>query len=230
VFEYLLGLDDGTIFSFDINFLDEIFELGDTVIYSYITSVDTSINTSDIYWTGENVLLNNGNTTVQPQTTGDFFYTLNVIDNFGCIHDTTVIVTVSGPDANPHCSNYCSSEVFTNILGVVSDGSGDFQSLNNVDCEWLIAPDVEEDRIILISFNEFDSEPDDVLRIYDGNNSDASLIGLYYGHTLPDDILTTGNTAYLHYLADDSIRSDGCLLYTSPSPRDVEESRMPSSA
>ena len=26
------------------------------------------------------------------------------------------------------------------------------------------------------------------------------------------------------------IDSDGCLLYTSPSPRDVEESRMPSSA
>ena len=25
-------------------------------------------------------------------------------------------------------------------------------------------------------------------------------------------------------------RSEGCLLYTSPSPRDVEESRMPSSA
>ena len=25
-------------------------------------------------------------------------------------------------------------------------------------------------------------------------------------------------------------RSKGCLLYTSPSPRDVEESRMPSSA
>ena len=26
------------------------------------------------------------------------------------------------------------------------------------------------------------------------------------------------------------VRSTGCLLYTSPSPRDVEESRMPSSA
>ena len=26
------------------------------------------------------------------------------------------------------------------------------------------------------------------------------------------------------------IGSNGCLLYTSPSPRDVEESRMPSSA
>ena len=28
----------------------------------------------------------------------------------------------------------------------------------------------------------------------------------------------------------ESIKSLGCLLYTSPSPRDVEESRMPSSA
>ena len=27
-----------------------------------------------------------------------------------------------------------------------------------------------------------------------------------------------------------AIRHNGCLLYTSPSPRDVEESRMPSSA
>ena len=26
------------------------------------------------------------------------------------------------------------------------------------------------------------------------------------------------------------LREKGCLLYTSPSPRDVEESRMPSSA
>ena len=27
-----------------------------------------------------------------------------------------------------------------------------------------------------------------------------------------------------------SVKFEGCLLYTSPSPRDVEESRMPSSA
>ena len=29
---------------------------------------------------------------------------------------------------------------------------------------------------------------------------------------------------------EDTVQHDGCLLYTSPSPRDVEESRMPSSA
>ena len=30
--------------------------------------------------------------------------------------------------------------------------------------------------------------------------------------------------------SDDPATRSGCLLYTSPSPRDVEESRMPSSA
>ena len=34
---------------------------------------------------------------------------------------------------------------------------------------------------------------------------------------------TTGNSTF-------TVSSAGCLLYTSPSPRDVEESRMPSSA
>ena len=32
------------------------------------------------------------------------------------------------------------------------------------------------------------------------------------------------------YLEDIAKELEGCLLYTSPSPRDVEESRMPSSA
>ena len=38
---------------------------------------------------------------------------------------------------------------------------------------------------------------------------------------------------YIDGAADDEItyaRNTSCLLYTSPSPRDVEESRMPSSA
>ena len=33
-----------------------------------------------------------------------------------------------------------------------------------------------------------------------------------------------------HRVATEQVKRIGCLLYTSPSPRDVEESRMPSSA
>ena len=42
------------------------------------------------------------------------------------------------------------------------------------------------------------------------------------GTILPDSILQEWRSLDALYL--------GCLLYTSPSPRDVEESRMPSSA
>ena len=40
---------------------------------------------------------------------------------------------------------------------------------------------------------------------------------------------TVGWAAFWHYAVGFSL-AGGCLLYTSPSPRDVEESRMPSSA
>ena len=35
---------------------------------------------------------------------------------------------------------------------------------------------------------------------------------------------------YNHWMDTDIGRVDGCLLYTSPSPRDMRRSRMPSSA
>ena len=49
----------------------------------------------------------------------------------------------------------------------------------------------------------------------------ASQLALSYKHQVID------IEHVLYVLLNDS---SGCLLYTSPSPRDVEESRMPSSA
>ena len=41
----------------------------------------------------------------------------------------------------------------------------------------------------------------------------------------PPELTQSGNREYL-----DPTKADTCLLYTSPSPRDIGESRMPSSA
>ena len=44
-------------------------------------------------------------------------------------------------------------------------------------------------------------------------------------------VVNAGGLTGLQILPDDEIEIiNDCLLYTSPSPRDVEESRMPSSA
>ena len=50
---------------------------------------------------------------------------------------------------------------------------------------------------------------------------------------LPSHVITTREGDTVHAFVGDNggiYRTCSCLLYTSPSPRDVEESRMPSSA
>ena len=60
----------------------------------------------------------------------------------------------------------------------------------------------------------------------------ALSVNLYSQESTPKDSLwtTKGNVAVLLNQTGFSDWVGGCLLYTSPSPRDVEESRMPSSA
>ena len=76
----------------------------------------------------------------------------------------------------------------------------------------------------------------------------APLIGATAAYGLVLSILENNDQSFLKKSAEDLIKSrptainlkwavnrmlkklQGCLLYTSPSPRDVEESRMPSSA
>ena len=55
----------------------------------------------------------------------------------------------------------------------------------------------------------------------------------YVGDNDTLQLLASAENASEHPLADAIVtyaKDKGCLLYTSPSPRDVEESRMPSSA
>ena len=68
-----------------------------------------------------------------------------------------------------------------------------------------------------------------------GKNISASYLGLLkttdnavIGGTAK--IITDGNGNDSPLYLSTSAVGIGCLLYTSPSPRDVEESRMPSSA
>ena len=60
--------------------------------------------------------------------------------------------------------------------------------------------------------------------------------GDIYGSRLIQEIIKTNPNSEIRFWGGDLMKKSGgmlvkhCLLYTSPSPRDVEESRMPSSA
>jgi gliding motility-associated-like protein len=82
-----LGIDDGYIFEWGL-FFDASFFPG---LGSYNTVADTS------WWSDDPTIISGQNDTlivVQPNQTGVYSYTFNIIDNFGCAYDTTVAFVV----------------------------------------------------------------------------------------------------------------------------------------
>ena len=47
---------------------------------------------------------------------------------------------------------------------------------------------------------------------------------------VPQEVLTNASGTSIADWIEEKVDSDACLLYTSPSPRDKRQSRMPSSA
>ena len=61
-------------------------------------------------------------------------------------------------------------------------------------------------------------------------NGAGVSVGDVNNDNLPDLFFTANTKENRLYLNKGNMQFQNCLLYTSPSPRDVEESRMPSSA
>lgn len=87
------GADDGTLFSFAVNVSPSLYE----DIEEFSVEVDP--DPSNSYWetpAPHGVISNNNNDLfVEPTSGGVYTYTYTVIDNFGCVNDSTVTVTVN---------------------------------------------------------------------------------------------------------------------------------------
>ncbi len=90
------GIDDGYIFQWGIYFNSSLYPESE----GYANIVDTN------WWSFDPTIISglNGDTliVVQPSQIGTYNYQFNVIDNFGCLYDTTVsFVVVEGPEIFP---------------------------------------------------------------------------------------------------------------------------------
>jgi gliding motility-associated-like protein len=83
-----LGSDDGYIFEWGLNFDPSLF-LNNETYQNYLV---------DSYWSSDPTITSGVNNdtliTVLPDSVGDFYYTFNVEDDFGCFYDTTVMIHV----------------------------------------------------------------------------------------------------------------------------------------
>ena len=148
----------------------------------------------------------------------DGYYTLFEVGGFnngqGAVFDTY-------PGSNyPY---YCNGDkVLTHKKGSIEDGSGpvaDYQ--DGASCSWLISPQTAEDSIshITITFLAFETEPNDVVSIYDGPTAQDNLLGEYSGDQIPDPITSGGNEVLIVFTSDGSGTGAGWLAeYLAHSP------------
>ncbi|CAN7974750.1 unnamed protein product, partial [Ixodes persulcatus] len=86
---------------------------------------------------------------------------------------------------------------------------------NSVSCSWLIEtrktnPPIE----IGLVFNDFELEKDnkcisDYVSVYDGNDTNAPLLGTYCGNTAPSPIFSSSNQIYMVFNSDSEVQGKG---------------------
>ena len=90
----------------------------------------------------------------------------------------------------------------TTLVGSFTDGSSPAADYpQGMDASWLINPQNDQDSIssITLSFIEFDTYSNDVIRIFDGPDAECPLIGEYSGSDVPPSMTSTGNTMYITF-------------------------------
>jgi len=88
------------------------------------------------------------------------------------------------------------------LVGSFTDGSGPAEDYTSgMDASWLISPQNEEDSVtsITISFIEFNTDNSDVLRVYDGGDDSADLLGEFSGNSIPSDITSSTNQLFITF-------------------------------
>jgi len=93
----------------------------------------------------------------------------------------------------------------TSLVGSFEDGSGPMENYDeNADCSWLINPQTATDSVtyIKIEFTKFDTDPNDIVTVYDGPTTDDPVLGTYSGTTIPAIISSTGNQVLVTFVAD----------------------------
>jgi hypothetical protein len=116
---------------------------------------------------------------------------------------------------------YCSgnTNVTTYDEGTIEDGSGPIADYhNNSNCSWLIAPD-DSISSIKLSFIKFNTDPADILTVYDGPTTASPVLGTYSGATLPTATpTTTGPQMLVTFVSNSSTTAPGFLLNYSTIP------------
>ncbi len=123
------------------------------------------------------------------------------------------------PPASSYPPGCTGSSTITYSFGTFEDGSGPENYENNSSCQWLIEP-AENIAKLIISVNAINTEStNDVITIYDGDNTSAPVLATWSGTTIPTAVQSTGDKALVVFTTNGSTTGTGWQLeYKSTYP------------
>lgn len=104
---------------------------------------------------------------------------------------------------------YCSgTTTLTAASGTFSDGSASNNYGSNSHCSWLITP--AGAYSVTLNFLTFNTEvTNDILKVYDGNNNTAPLLGSFSGNTIPAVLTSSGGAMFIEFITNDTVTAAG---------------------
>lgn len=147
------------------------------------------------------------------------WYSENISETHQFPYSHSVIKNLYPPTNN--YPNYATgNNILTNKYGRINDGSGPTKDyLPNTNASWLITPQSDFDSISYIKLNwiEFELGENDFIKIYDGEDEDAPLVGTYSGNNIPEKFTSTGNKIYITFTSTEA-HPGFCFEYQSYYP------------
>ncbi len=123
------------------------------------------------------------------------------------------------PSANYPLYNNGETKVIPYTRGTLEDGSGPIHNyLNNVNYSWLIAP-TDSVTSITLNFLKFNTQANDIVTVYNGDDDNAPVLGSFSGTTLPASVTVTGDRMFIKFLTDANGNAPGWFAeYTCTLP------------
>ncbi len=130
-----------------------------------------------------------------------YFYTNNLNPGGSNFNLAQELIINAVPDTNqynypPYCQGL---KTYTALYGSIEDGSGPlFPYQNQASAAWLIMPDDSVNSITL-TFQRFQTDTNDHVNVYDGEDNTAPLLGTFSGDEIPPAVTSSGSKMYITF-------------------------------